>query len=149
VNLSSIQHNTEIKHSVSYLNDLKVASHKVSDVKNRIKEQEWKRVHSGSHNTYSVMVYKCLVLIRVYTLYTPIYGCFKGKLDCIKAVTNHRCSRNMINIKIHTSNKNFAMAQKELPLHETPTLINGDEVLPTNGYKVCPINGNKVCSQTE
>jgi len=135
VNLSSIQRNTEFKHSVSYLNDLKVASHKVSDVKNRIKVQEWKRVHSGSHNTYSVMVYTCLVLIRVYTLYTPIYGCFKDNLDCIKAITNHQCSRNMINIKIHTSNKSLAMAQEKLPLCEAPPPINDDKVCQLNSYR--------------
>jgi glycopeptide antibiotics resistance protein len=72
VNLCSIQLNTELKNILSHLNDLKVASHKVSDAQNIINEKEWKRVHSSSHNTYSVMLYICLVLIGVYTLYTPI-----------------------------------------------------------------------------
>jgi hypothetical protein len=72
VNLCSIQLNTELKNILSHLNELKVASHKLSDIQNRIKEKEWKRVHSSSHNTNSVMVYICLVLIGVYTLHTPI-----------------------------------------------------------------------------
>jgi hypothetical protein len=135
VNLRSIQLNTEFKHTVSYMNDLKVASHKVSDVRNRIKEQEQKRVHSSSHSTYSIMVYICLVLIRVYTLYTLIYGCFKDKLDCTKAITNHQGSRNMINIKIRISNKSLAMAQEELPLHKAPTPINDGKVHQSNSLR--------------
>ena len=48
---------------MSHLDDLKFESHKISEVESMIKEQEWKRLHRSSHNTYSVLVYVCLVLV--------------------------------------------------------------------------------------
>jgi len=42
INLSMIHVNTSFKHVVSHLDDLNVASRRISDVENMIKEQEWK-----------------------------------------------------------------------------------------------------------
>ena len=56
VNLSSVHMNTSFKQLVSHLDDLKMASHRISDVENMIKEQEWKRLHAASHTTYSTLV---------------------------------------------------------------------------------------------
>jgi hypothetical protein len=50
VNLSTIHVNTSFKHILSHLDDLKVASHRISKVEQMIKEQEWKRLHTVSHN---------------------------------------------------------------------------------------------------
>ena len=89
---------------MSHLDDLKIASHRISDVENMIKEQEWKRLHTSSHNTYSALVYICLVLIVLYVLY-KMYNSFKGKLSCAKAIPDTTGSGNVVNIKIHTSNE--------------------------------------------
>jgi hypothetical protein len=101
---------------VSQLDDLKFASHKISKVESMIKEQEWKRLHMSSHNTYSVLVYVCLVLIVLYILY-KFYNCFKGKFSCVKAITDTTGVGN-VNIKFHTSNESLAMAQEDVPLRE-------------------------------
>jgi hypothetical protein len=63
VNISTIHVNTSFKHVVSHLDDLKIASHRISDVEHMIREQEWKRLHISSHNTYSALVYVCLLLL--------------------------------------------------------------------------------------
>jgi hypothetical protein len=62
-NISTISLNTSFKHIVSHLDDLKIAGRGIFDVENTIKEQEWKRLHTSSHNTYSALVYICLKLI--------------------------------------------------------------------------------------
>jgi hypothetical protein len=62
-NLSSIHLNTNFKHKVSHLDGLKIASHKISEVEHMDMEQEWKRLHATSHNSYSVLVYICFLLI--------------------------------------------------------------------------------------
>ena len=116
-NISTIRLNNSFKHIVSHLDDLKIASHRISDVENMIKEQEWKRLHTSSHNTYSALVYICLVLIVLYVLY-KLYNCFKGKISCAKAITDTTGSGNVVNIKIHTSNESLAMAQEDVPLRE-------------------------------
>jgi hypothetical protein len=103
---------------VSHLDDLKIASHRLSDVESIIKEQEWKRLHTSSHNTYySALVYTCLVLIVLYVLY-KLCNCFKGKISCAKAITDTTGSADLVNIKIHTSNESLAMAQEDVPLRE-------------------------------
>jgi hypothetical protein len=48
-NTSNISLNTSFKHIVSHLDDLKIGSHRISDVENMIREQEWKRLHISSH----------------------------------------------------------------------------------------------------
>ena len=82
-----------------------------------IREQEWKRLHISSHNTYSVLVYIYLILIGLYILY-KLCNCCKGKVSCVKAITGTNGSGNVVNIKIHTSNESFAMAQENVPLRE-------------------------------
>jgi hypothetical protein len=56
-NISTVSLNTSFKHIVSHLDDLKIASCRISDVENMIREQEWKRLLTSSHNTYSALVY--------------------------------------------------------------------------------------------
>jgi uncharacterized membrane protein len=109
--------NATFKHIVRHLDDLKVASHRISEVEHMIKEQEWKRLHTISHNTYSILVYVCLTAIGLYIMY-KLYNCLKTKVNCVKAITNTNGSENVVNIKIHTSNKSLAMAQDDVPLHE-------------------------------
>ena len=62
-NISTLRLTNSFKHIVSHLDDLKIASYRISGVENMIKEQEWKRLHTRSRNTYSALVYICLVLI--------------------------------------------------------------------------------------
>jgi hypothetical protein len=117
INISTIRFNNSFKHIVSHLDDLKIASHRISEVENMVKEQEWKRLHISSHNTYSVLVYVCLVLIVFYILY-KLYNCCRGNIHCARAITDTTGSGNVVNIKIHTSNENLAMTQDDIPLRE-------------------------------
>jgi hypothetical protein len=98
VNLSGIYLNTSFKHTVEDLDDLKVASHRISEVEHLIKEQEWK-----------------------------LYDCCKRKLKCIKAITDTNGSENIVNIKIHTSNESLAMYQEDVPLRELTTVTPDDK----------------------
>jgi hypothetical protein len=117
VNISTTSVNTSFKHVVSHLDDLKVACRRISDVEHMIREQEWRRLHTFSHPTYSALVYVCLLLIVLYVLY-KLYNCFKNKAPCIKAITDATGSGNVVNIKIHTSNESLAMAQEDVPLRD-------------------------------
>ena len=116
-NISTVSLNTSFKHIVSHLDDLKIAFRRISDVENMIREQEWKRLHTSSHNTYSALVYICLILIGLYILY-KLYNCFKDRVCCVRAITDNNGSRNVVNIKIHTSNESLAMAQEHVPLRD-------------------------------
>ena len=120
INLSTIHVNTSFKHIVSHLDDLNVASRRISDVENMIKEQEWKRLHTASHNTYSVLVYVCLLVLVLYILY-KLYNCFRFRVPCMKAITDANGSGNIVNIKIHTSNESLAVAQENVPLRDLTT----------------------------
>lgn len=117
VNLSTIQLNASFKHIATHLDDLKVASHKVSEIEHSIREQEWKRWHTVSHNTYSVLVYVCLIAIGLYIMF-KLYTCVKNKTKCIKGFTEAAGSGNVVNIKIHTSNESLAVTQEEIPLND-------------------------------
>jgi len=55
-NISTISLNTCFKHIESHSDNLKITSHRISDVENMIRKQEWKRLHTSSHNTYSALV---------------------------------------------------------------------------------------------
>jgi len=122
-NFTSVYMNTSFKHLVSHLDDLKIASHKISDVEKMIKEQEWKRLHAASHTTYSTLVYICLALIILYVLY-KLYNCLKmysgckRRNPCVKALTDSNGSGNVVNIKIHTSNESLAVSNEDIPLRE-------------------------------
>jgi len=116
-NISTLSLNTDFKHIISHLDDVKIASCRISDVENMIREQEWKRLHTSAHNTYSALVYICLMLIGLYILY-KLYTCLKDKVNCVKSLTDAIGSGNVINIKIHTSNECLAMAQEDVPLCE-------------------------------
>jgi hypothetical protein len=64
--------------------------------------------HTTSHSTYSITVYICLTIIRVYTLYR-LHNCFKGKLDCIKAISDNQGSKNVITIKIWPEMRDYQL----------------------------------------
>ena len=64
---------------------VKIASRRISDVENMIREQEWKRLHTSTHSTYSALVYICLMLIGLYILY-KLYNCFKNRVSCVRAL---------------------------------------------------------------
>jgi hypothetical protein len=68
-NLSSMHLDMTFKQIVSHLDDLKYASHRVSELEKEVQEQEWKNNHLSSHVSYSVMVYIILVMITLYVLY--------------------------------------------------------------------------------
>jgi len=123
VNLSSVHMNTSFKHLVSHLDDLKIASHKISEVENLIKEQEWKRLHATTHTTYSTLVYICLTLIVLYVLYKlyhcyKLYKCCKRKVPGVPALPDSTGSGNVVNIKIHTSSESLAVSHEDIPLRE-------------------------------
>jgi hypothetical protein len=84
LNISTVILNNSFKYIVSHLDDLKIASHRISDVANMIREQEWKRLHTSSHNKYSAPVYICLILIGFYILY-KLCNCFKSKVSLCKS----------------------------------------------------------------
>ena len=81
-----------------------------------IREQEWKRLHTSSHNTSSALLNVCLLLIVLYVLY-KLYNCQKESSLC---KSHYWCQwiGNVVNIKIHTSNESLAMAQEDVPLSE-------------------------------
>ena len=116
-NISTLNLNTSFKHIISHLDDLKIASHRISDVETTIREQEWTRLHTSVHHTYSALVYICLLFIGLYIL-CKLYTCLKGKINCVKSRTDATGSGNVVNIKIHTSNESLAMAQENVPLRE-------------------------------
>jgi hypothetical protein len=70
-NISNLSLNPSFKHTVSHLDDLKIATLRISDVETMIREQEWKTLHTSAHHTHSVLVYICLLLIGLY-----IMSCF-------------------------------------------------------------------------
>jgi hypothetical protein len=115
VNISTISVNTSFKHVVSHSDDLKTASRRIADVENMIREQEWKQLHTSSHTTYSALVYVCLLMLILYVSY-KLYNCFKNRAHCVKVITDTNGSGNIVNIKIHTSNENLAIAQEDVPL---------------------------------
>ena len=116
-NISSLSLNTSFKHIESHLDDLKIASLRISDVETLIREQEWKRLHTSAHHTYSTLAYIFLLLIGLYILY-KLYSCLKGKSSCVKSLTDASGSGNVVNIKIYTSNEILAVAQEDVPLRE-------------------------------
>jgi hypothetical protein len=132
-NLSGLHLNTSFKHIVSHLEDLKLASHKISDVEKLISEHEWCSLHLASHSTYSALVYVCLIAIALYVLF-KLYTCVKPKVPCSKAISDTNRSGNVVNIKIHTSNESLALAQEEVPLWDLnpPT----PEVKPRRSHRV-------------
>jgi hypothetical protein len=117
VNISTLKVNTSFHHVVSHLDDLKIASRRITDVENMIREQEWKQLHASSHNTYSALMYVFLLLLILYVV-CKLYNCFKSRAHYIKAITDTNGSGNIVNIKIHTSNESLAMAQEDVPLRE-------------------------------
>jgi len=52
-------------------------------------------------NTYSALVYICLILIGLYILY-KFYNFSKGKVSCVKAIIDTNGSGKVVNIKIHS-----------------------------------------------
>jgi hypothetical protein len=116
-NISAISFNTSFKLIVSHLDDLKIASRRISDVENMMREQELKGLLTSSHSRYSVFIYIYLILIGLYVLY-KLYNSFKGKVSCVKTITDTNGSGNVVNIKIHTSNESLALAQKNVPWHK-------------------------------
>jgi len=102
---------------VSHFVDLKIASRRISDVDTMIREEEWKTLQTSAHHTYSAHVYICLLLIGLYILY-KMYNCLKGKVNCVKFLTDATGSGNLVNIKIHMSNESLSMAQEDVPLRE-------------------------------
>jgi hypothetical protein len=117
VNISTLKVNTNFHHVVSHLDDLKIASRRIADVENMIKEQEWKQLHTSSHKAYSTLTYILILLLSLYVMY-KLYYCLKSKAHCLKSITDANGSGNIVNIKIHTSNESLAMAQEDVPLRE-------------------------------
>ena len=77
---------------------LNIASRRIANNEHMIREQEWKQLHTSSHNTYSVLVYVCLLLLTLYVLY-KLYNCFKNRTHSIRTITDTNGSENTVNIK--------------------------------------------------
>jgi hypothetical protein len=120
-NISSIRSNSNFEHIMSNLDDLQIVSHKVSDIEQMLKDQEWKRSHTVSHDTYSMLVYICLILIVLYATY-KLYKCLKKRVGCVRAIAVTSGSGNVVNIKIHTRNESLAVANEDIPLRELNSL---------------------------
>ena len=45
-----------------------------------------------------------------------LYNCLKEKVSCKQVFTDTNGPDNLVNVKIHTSNKCLAMAQGDMPL---------------------------------
>jgi hypothetical protein len=69
VNLSAISVNTSFKYVVSHIDDLRVASRRISEVETMIMEQEWRQLHSVSQHKYSALVYISLSIIGLHVIY--------------------------------------------------------------------------------
>jgi hypothetical protein len=71
-NISTVSLNTSFKHIVSNLDDLKIPSHRISDVGNMIREQEWKRktAHVFSQYVFCSCIYLLNINWVIYTVQT-------------------------------------------------------------------------------
>jgi hypothetical protein len=115
VNLSTISVNTSFKYVVSHIDDIKVASRRISEVETVVKEQEWRQLLFLSIST--PLLYASLSLIGLYVLY-KLYTRFMDEAHYIRPLTDAPGTGNVVNIKIHTSNESLAMAQEKVPLRE-------------------------------
>jgi hypothetical protein len=121
-NLSAIQLNASFRHIVTHLDDLKLASHKVSEIEDLIRKNEGNRLHAASHTSHSLLVYACLIVLGLWLTF-KLYACVRRKAKCFKNLAEATGAGNVVNIKIHTSNESLALAPEEVPLtnlHFTP-----------------------------
>jgi hypothetical protein len=104
------------KHIISHVEELKYASLKVSELEEKIKEQEWKHQHTQYHNAYSAFAYILITLISVYGIYrlgrfvwrrrlgNKTVKAIVGTTEDVELSARSSGTRNVVNINIKTSN---------------------------------------------
>jgi hypothetical protein len=68
INLSHIDLDMKFKHVVNQVDDLKLASFKISELEKLARDHEWKRRYSGYHITHSVLAYIFSSIVIIYGL---------------------------------------------------------------------------------
>jgi hypothetical protein len=69
VNLSQLTLDLPYARKFAHLDDLKYTSKSVSDIREEIKEQDWKNSHIGYRNTHSVLLTLVISIVSTYLLY--------------------------------------------------------------------------------
>jgi hypothetical protein len=129
INLTHIELNMKLKPAVTYIEDLRYASYRISELQKLAAEQEWKRKHFEYHNSYSILMYVVISMLTLYGLYRIfrwVITRWKNNriIREITASTEQRLSLpmgdsgsgNVVNIKIKTSNESLAMNPEAIPL---------------------------------
>ena len=133
LNWSAVNLDTKFKPMLSHLDELKVASFKSSEVEKMVKDEEWKQQHSASHQTYSILVYICLLILVIFIMY-KFYAWTTRKWNCCaKAIENVKESiidsfvekqgGTTIRVEVKNSNESLVISPEKLPL----TQINKTE----------------------
>lgn len=147
INFSSIDLDMRFKHVVTNIDDLKLASFKISELENLLKKQEWKNAHMSSHATYSAFVYIIVEVIALYGFFKLykiiVYHLKRNKnlraiaaaaTDHIGLPTDADGSGNVVNIHIKTSNESLAMTPEAIPLQSMEQCHTNPE--PTGSKRV-------------
>jgi hypothetical protein len=100
INLTHIELDMKLKPTVTYMEDLKYVSYRISELEKLVAEQGWKRKHFEYHNTYSMLMYVAITIIILYKLYRLIRWLIERGKNCkvlreITAPTEQRLSLPM------------------------------------------------------
>jgi hypothetical protein len=119
----------KFKHVVNQVDELKLASFKISELERLARDHEWKRKYAGYHTTHSVLAYvSCSIVITygLYKLLRYLYSYCKRNTT-LKAIATSTTEHlglnteangrgNIVNINIKTSNESIASLPEEIPL---------------------------------
>jgi hypothetical protein len=123
INLSHVELDMKFKHVVTYMEDLKFASYKISELENLSKEKKWKWKHIQYHKTYSVLMYISVIIIILYGLYRLakfVVTRRRSKMlrACLSLPAEVSGTGNVININIKGSNESLSRSSEAIPLRD-------------------------------
>jgi hypothetical protein len=128
-NLSHLELELNFKHVISHV-ELKYASYKISELKRKIEENEWKHKHSQYRSAYSVFAYIVITVISMYGIYKlgrfilrrwPRNGTVRaimGPAENVELSTKSSGAGNVVNISIKTSNESLSGNPETVPLKD-------------------------------
>ena len=76
VNLSRLSVDLRYRKSVTHLGDMKHASERVSELLEKVREQEWKNTHAVYHNAHSILLFFVVTIVLICLLY-KLYPCVR------------------------------------------------------------------------
>ena len=114
--------------SSTYLRLTRVSSSPQVSVAKTHRDEEWKQQHSASHQTYSILVYICLLILVIFIMY-KFYAWTTRKWNCCaKAIENVKESiidsfvekqgGTTIRVEVKNSNESLVISPEELPLNQ-------------------------------